>query len=1198
MNRREFIGLTAAAAGGWASRPLAAAPSVDERGRLDWVPLRKRTSLGGPTLFRTLDPAITGIRTENRYADASIWSSRYAEFKVGSIGTGVAIGDYDNDGRPDLFVVSKTESCRLFRNLGDWKFEDVTEQAGVGDVGDAARIWKQGATFVDFDNNGRLDIYVCRFNAPNLLYVNQGDGTFKEEAAARGLAINDGCVMAAFCDYDRDGFLDVFIQTNAPEWIGHPRAQRNYLLHNNGDGTFTDVTTRSGIGGRGQGHSAIWWDFDQDGWPDLYVGYDFTPRDRLYRNNRDGTFTEVIDSVVPHLPFSTMGIDLGDVNNDGRIDLLVSDMAATARAADLDGVGNARALLADPPDGSAEAPQCMRNALFLNTGTGRCLEGAVLAGLAATDWTWAVRLEDFDNDGRLDVFVTNGMYRDLDDFDLMARIARAEGAAEKVAIERESPEMPQRHLALRNLGDLRFEDASARWGLDARGISFGAAVGDFDGTGNLAIVYANYHGGVTVLRNEETQGHRVVVHLRGSRSNRYGVGAIVRLETAGGVQVRPLVLARGLMSSSEPMLHFGLGAETRIQRLTVEWPSGCTQSFSDLPVDVRFTVREAHGDPALHPKPILSGQFTEVGGQIGFSLLSRELPVDELAEQPLLPTRFNRRGPALAIADVAGDGREEVAVGGTVPDPLRRLRLHGATHFNAVDATALQADASVNDGPLLFFDAFGSGRCDLLVTKGGVGSPAGSSDYQPIIYVNDGAGGFGAAAKDVLPPLPISAGAVAAADFDRDGRLDLFIGGRVVPGQYPVAPRSALLANRHGRFEDVTDQLAPGLREVGLVSGAIWSDVDGDGWPDLLLALEWGQVKYFHNRQGQGFEDWTDRAGFGAAGAGWWTSIASADFNGDGRPDFVVGNVGLNTPYAASAENPLALLLGDFNGDGNPQVIEASRDGGRWFPRRTRRELGAAVPSVLRKFDRDEAYARAPLDDILGFDSVAAARRWSATELRSGVFLSQPDGTYRFEPLPRLAQIAPIQGLVAGDFDGDGHADIACVQNSFAPIPSVGRFDGGLGGLLRGDGRGGFEFVAAAESGMTVAGDAKALAVVDFDLDGWPDLLATRNSGATLAFRNAGRPGRHSIRVRLQGRAGNPAAIGARVRMEYSDGSSLAAEVTAGGGYWSQSTADCFFGWTERKTPQAVHVRWPDGAESRHGWTAGATAITLAAVSR
>jgi hypothetical protein len=466
-------------------------------------------------------------------------------------------------------------------------------------------------------------------------------------------------------------------------------------------------------------------------------------------------------------------------------------------------------------------------------------------------------------------------------------------------------------------------------------------------------------------------------------------------------------------------------------------------------------------------------------------------------------------------------------------------------------------------------------------------------EYQPKLFLNDGHGGFRPAAADALPALPISAGAVVAGDFDHTGRLGLFLGGRVWPGQYPSAPRSALLANRGGKFEDVTDTLAPALRNVGMVTSALWSDVDGDGWLDLLVTVEWGNVKYFHNNQGKVFEDWTEKSGFAAAGTGWWNSIAAADFNGDGRMDYVVGNLGLNTQYHADPKHPALLFAGDFKGDGTSQLIEAYYEGERLYPWRSRKDLGAAIPSVLKKFPRNDYYARATLGEIVGEEKLAAADRSAATEFRSGVFLSQPDGTYRFEALPRIAQIAPIEGLVAGDFDGDGHADIYAVQNSYAPIPAVGRFDGGLSQLLQGDGRGHFTAVPAAESGLVVPGDAKALAVVDLDQDGWPDFLVTRNNSTTLAWRNNGVAGRHALSVRLHGPADNPTAVGARVSLELTDGSTQLAEVQAGSGYYSQSSAACFFGYSDENPPRKIHVRWPNGTNRDYAVPAASTTLNF-----
>jgi len=1184
-----LLALTAAAAlwaGGSPARASDAAGSITSK------PLAPRAFPRGRTLFTLLSPDETGVHTDNPYNDPKMWGELYQEFEVGSIGCGVAIGDYDGDGRPDIFVVSKTGKCRLFRNLGGYKFEDVTDKAGVGGPGDA---WNQGATFVDINNNGRLDIYVCRFNAPNLLYINQGDGTFKEMAHAYGLDVVDASVQAAFCDYDRDGWLDVYIVTNLLDITKSPAGQKDYLFHNNRDGTFTDVTARAGISGEGQGHSATWWDFDNDGWPDLYVANDFGVPDKLYRNNRDGTFTDVINSVAPHTSFSSMGSDLGDVNNDGQIDFLVADMARTTHKEDQRSEAASRSKTRDVPDGSDAAPKYQHNALLINTGTGRCLEAAQLAGIASTDWTWSVRFEDLDNDGRLDLFVTNGMNREQNNVDVLTRSMTAETPEERIRIMRESPVLNETHLAFRNLGDLQFESVGAAWGLDQKGVAFGTAFGDLSGDGNMDIVYANYNGGVTILRNDNDTGHRVVIDLRGTASNRYGVGATVRLESDLGVQVRQLVLARGYMSSSEPMLHFGLGGDTTIRRMTVTWPSGRVQVFQDLPVDRRFTVTEpteattAKADAAAPSRP----PFEEASVKDGLSLKSREEVVDETNEQRLLPLRLNRRGPSLAVGDVYGSGRDDVVIAGTTLDPLQVLHANDAGVYERRDSAAFAAPNGADDGPVLLFDATGSGAEDLLVTKGGNALPADAPEYQPRLYLNDGHGAFRPAADDALPPLPLSVGAVAAADWSHEGRLGLFIGGRVLAGQYPMAPRSALLANRGGRFEDVTDTLAPGLRNVGMVTSALWTDVDGDGWPDLLVTLEWGSVRYFHNNAGKGFEDWTQRAGFASAGTGWWTSIAAADFNGDGRMDYVVGNVGLNTQYHADPGHPALLYSGDFRGNGTTQLIEAYYEGDKLYPWRTRRDLGAVIPSILKKFPRNDAYAAATLEQIVGPDRLAAARRFEATQLQSGVFLSQPDGSFRFEPLPRIAQISPLQGLVAGDF-GDGHAGIYAVQNSYAPIPLVGRFDGGLSQLLRGDGHGHFSAVTPAESRLIVAGDAKALALADIGQDGWPSFIVTRNNSTTLAFHNSGLPGRRPLRVTLRGPAGNPTAVGALVTLVYSDGSSQISEVHAGSGYYSQSSPSSFFSYSDANPPERIRVRWPSGLNMEFKVASNSPNLTLA----
>jgi enediyne biosynthesis protein E4 len=1161
---------------------LAAAANADPAG-LASAPLAARSGPRGPTLFATLPPAQTGLKAFNAYDDPAMWGHLYPEFNTGAIGTGVAIADYDGDGRPDVFVVSKCGPNHLFRNLGGFRFADATGAAGVAGP---AGPWKQGAAFADVDNDGRPDLYVCRFGAPNLLFMNQGDGTFREEAAARGLALADASNMAAFADYDRDGWLDVYVQTNVLDAAQHPDGQRDHLYHNNRDGTFTEVTRAAGIAGETKGHSATWWDFDEDGWPDLYVANDFKEPDQLYRNNRNGTFTDVLSAVVPHTPHFAMGADLGDLDNDGHLDLLVADMAATSRYKDNRGMATLRSALPEDDRHPDAAPQYLHSALYLGTGTGRVLEAARLAGLAATDWTFGVRLEDLDLDGHLDAYFTNGMAREFNNSDLVQRGANAAAPAERIRIFQASPVMAERHLAFRNLGDLRFEPAGPAWGLDHLGVGFGAAFGDLDGDGDLDLVFASYDGELTACRNDADTGHALVLDLRGTLSNRSGYGATVRLTTTGGTQVRTLTAARGYLSTSEPAVHFGLGADAVVQRLVVDWPSGRRQTFTNLAADRRYTVTEPADAPVApapgRPVPL----FVECGRAAGLDAANRETPAEEPHRQTLAPLRFSRPGPALAVADLDQDGREDLALGGGAGEPGRLLTNLGGGQFMAYGANVFARQTQVADGPILAFDADGDGDLDLLVTKAGDAAPAGDAAYQPQLWINDGRGRFTAAPAGLLPGLPVSAGAAAAADFEHSGRLALFIGGRLEPGRYPEPPRSALLAWRAGRYVDVTADTAPALARGGLVTAALWSDVDADGWADLIVAYDWGRLACYRNLGGQRLEEATARFGFDRAGTGWWRSLAAADFNGDGRLDYAAGNLGLNTRYHASPAEP-ALLYANVRIDNlGPKIIEAQSENGRWYPLRPRDTLVRAIPALARRFPTAESFARATLADVFSGPLLATATKLAATELRSGVFLSQPDGTFRFSPLPRRAQIAPVHGLVAGDFDGDGRADLLLVGNSFAPVPETGRFDGGLGWLLLGDGAGNFAPAAADHSGLVVPGDARALAALDLNQDGWPDAVATRSSSPALAFLNLKRPARGSFAVSLHGPAGNPTAVGARLTLRLADGTSQTAEVAAGSGHLTQSSASVFFGYPQSAPPTALQVHWPDGRETDHPFTA------------
>jgi hypothetical protein len=1210
----------------WASEPR-----QETSGSITSVPLAPADSADASSpspLFEDLSSHRTGIDFVYRW-DKSVVEDYDLEKMM--LWSGVCIGDYDRDGLPDVLLTRPKDGCRLYKNLGDFRFRDVTKQTGI----DADNTWTTGASFADINNDGHLDLYVCAVGSNNLLYVNQGDGTYEERAGAYGLDYKGASAMIAFSDYDRDGDLDAYLLTYAHEkggrvriaegkklrsgevmpgdyyqkdehgkiidvkpelqakvkliWAGdeftmETKSEPDRLYRNNGDGTFSDVTDASGMHDTDMGLSATWWDYDGDNWPDLYVANDFYGWDRLYRNNHDGTFTDDISNAVPHMPWFSMGSDVADLNNDGRFDFMASDMAGTThlkQKLSMGSMNNEKWFLV-----GAEPRQYMRNAVYLNTGTRRFMEVAYLMGLASTDWTWSIKFADLDNDGMVDLFVSNGMTRDWGNSDLMARVNAQGGkftAAGKLFMMMQ-PKKSDENMVFRNMGNLNFEQIGDVWGLNRKSVSFGAATGDLDGDGDLDLVVNNFEEPAAVYRNRSTSGHRVGVRLVGRESNRDGIGATVRIRTENGLQIRYLTLSRGFMSANEPVIHFGLGECERIDEMVITWPSGRRQSFIDLDADRSYTVVESvESAPEMDTQPSRQRIYEPV--KDAFTFRHRETPFDDFERQPLLPRKLSQLGPGLAWGDVDGDGDDDLYVGSASGQSAAIYINRGGGQFDAQTLLSgkndpFAGDAMREDMAPLFFDADSDGDLDLYIVSGSVECLPDDELLRDRLYINDGRGRFEKANSGRLPDVRDSGSVAVAGDLDRDGDLDLFVGGRSIPGQYPALPTSRLLMNHQGSFTDRTAELAPGLGQSGLVTSALWSDVNQDGWPDLLVTCEWGPVRAFVNDGGGKLADRTTEAGLDGW-SGWWNGIAGRDLDGDGDIDYVVTNFGLNTPYSGSVENPALLYYGDFTPDGSgaerPRIIEVMFENGIAYPFRGKSCSTHALPSLGNKFTLYEEFADASLEDVYSPRCLSDAQEFTATTFESAVLINDGSGRFNFRPLPRLAQASPGFGVVLTEVNGDAHADLFIVQNFFGSQPEVGNFDGGVGLLLRGDGDCRFTPVWPDESGLVVPGDATALTTTDLDGDAWPDFVVAVNDGLLQAFRHQGKSTNRILKLRLEADPGNPTAVGARVTLQLEDQLPQTAEQYAGGGYLSQSSSELVFGLGCPGKSAKLSVVWPDG---------------------
>jgi hypothetical protein len=1181
---------------------------VGEAG-VSFEPLGSLSNGESELVFESLSPTATGIDFVNPIDQKD--PQKYL-FSTSFACGGVSVGDVDNDGWPDIFFTSGPDKNRLFRQTAPMKFEDVTDAAKL-DSGDA---WSAGAALVDIDNDGDLDIYICNFDTPNHLFINNGDGTFDEKAKQFGIDYVGAGHTPTFCDYDLDGDLDFYLMTNFyydprgkldkpisgmvngkpsimpgfEKYYGVTKVRRgaqpgsilidheavgqpDRLVRNNGDGTFTEVSKEAGIKGNGKGNSVTWWDYNEDGWPDIYVGNDFKDPDRLYRNNGDGTFTNTTEEMVPHTTWYSMGADVADLDGDGAMDFAIADMSGTNHFKQKTAMG----AMSDSAEflNTAVPRKYMRNVVYVNSRGGRFMEAAYLAGLANSDWTWTVRLADFDNDGLVDVFFSNGMSRDMNVSDNVEAGTTKLGETEwDKHVRAKTPELREQNIAYRNVGELKFEDVSKDWGLDHVGMSFASATADFDRDGDLDLVVCNLNEPVSVYQNNTADGNRAVIRLKG-RLNSWGIGAKVTVETKLGTQVRQLTPIRGYMASHEPVVHFGLGDEKKIKKLTVHWPSGHAQSFEDIDANQRLTIVEPDGK-AWPPKasvPTVEAVFQPSAALA--DIRHSEIPYNDFVRQPLLPNRYSQLGPGLAWGDIDGDGDDDLWLGGARTRPVQIHRNDGKGKFAKIDFSAADADKESEDMGGLWLDLDSDGDLDLYVASGGVECNAGTEVLRDRIYLNDGKGGFTKAADDSLPDNFDSGSSVVAADYDRDGDLDLFVGGRIIPGRYPLTPKSRLLQNDAGKFSNVTESSA--LNQIGLVTGAVWSDVDNDGWIDLLVAQEWGPIKYFRNDEGK-LIDQTSESGLSEV-LGWWNGITAIDVDNDGDMDYAATNFGLNTKYHASVERPTLLYYGDFEGKGRPNIIEAEFEDKTLFPVRGLSCSSRAMPHLVKKFNTFTSFALADLDDIYEPKCLSDSKRCEANTLESGVFIND-GGKFTFKPFPRLDQVAPGFGIVAGDFDGDSYADLYTVQNFHGPQAETGRMAGGVSVLLQGNGDGTFVAMPPRESGLYVSGDAKSLTTADLNGDGQLDLVAGVNDDSLLAFEQS-RRSHKNLSIQLKGKNGNTLAAGSRIDVKFDDGTRRSVDVAAGSGYLSQSATLVNIALPGGTKVVDVEVRWPDGTSKK-----------------
>lgn len=1057
------------------------------------------------TLFAEVPSATSNVAFNNRVIET--YEFNFLSYPYIYIGGGVAIGDINNDGLQDMYFSANQGQNKLYLNKGNFEFQDITVAAGVPDE----QGWSTGVSMIDINNDGWLDMYVCKSASlkshdlrRNKLFINQKNNTFIESAKAYGLDHPGFSTQAYFLDHDKDGDLDMYLVNHRYDFKNNSKIsseiQRNIeeitsdqLFRNDGN-TFTKISQEAGILNKAWGLSASIGDFNNDDWPDIYVANDYLEPDILYINNKDGTFKNEVLERMNHISFNSMGSDFADINNDMKPDLMVLDMLAEDHSRGKENMATMSTQNFNSMVQVGYHRQYMSNVLQLNKGDGNYSDIGQLAGITKTDWSWAPLIADFDNDGLKDVFITNGIEKDLGNQDFRREAAQLNRQGVAMSLDSVLNMIPGAKLAnysFKNNGDLTFSKSSTEWGLEKRVNSNGAAYADLDNDGDLDLVINNENDIASVYKNTTTNNH-VRIQLIGDDKNTFGIGARVKVSSNSGNQYQELFVNRGYLSSVSNILNFGLAQDESVQSIEVVWPDNKVSTLKSISVNETIVIDHKDSQPidttedesiklfaAIEPSPL----------NLGYKHIENDF--NDFSKQLLLPHKQSTLGPCSAVADINGDGLEDLYLGGAKGQSGSLYIQKSNGSFNKINTTVLNSDRNHEDVGALFFDMDNDGDQDLYVTSGGYEFEENDPLLQDRLYMNNGRGNF--TKSNSLPEMLTSTKAVNALDFDKDGDQDIIVGGRIIPGKYPLSPKSYLLQNDNGKFSDVTDNIIPELRQIGMVNAIEVTDHNTDGLDDIVVVGEWMPITIFTNESGKFVkEEFTSFV----KSEGWYQSVVAHDFDNDGDEDLVIGNIGANNKFHPTLEKPLHIFSSDFDNNGSYDIALSKVYNGNLVPVRGKECSSEQTPFLNDKIGTYKEFASLNIEGVYGDDKISNANHLQVYNFQSLYIENKGNGNFELTPLPSFAQIGPTMDILAMDVNNDGHQDIIGVGNLYDTEVETVRYDASQGYVLLGNGDGTFN--ESQNSGLSCNSDMRTVSAIK--IGSQEHLLITSNNDTLNLF--------------------------------------------------------------------------------------------------